>query len=140
MFCLKYLLECTLTYCVDFVYVLGFVLESILNLSAIVGIFFIYIYIVALCYTRVYIVLYSVDFMYKVCVASICVVLEFTLSCIASILCALFNVYGILEYTLLYIVSILCTLFVLHQFVLKCTLSCNVSILLICVLVLYNLA
>ena len=102
--------------------------------------FFFYIYIVALCYTRVYIVLYSVDFMYKVCVASICVVLEFTLSCIASILCALFNVYGILEYTLLYIVSILCTLFVLHQFVLKCTLSCNVSILLICVLVLYNLA
>ena len=101
------------------------------NLSAIVGIFF--VYIVDLCCTRVYIVLYSVDFMYKVCVASICVVLEFTLSCIASILCALFNVYGILEYTLLYIVSILCTLFVLHQFVLKCTLSSNVSILLICV-------
>ena len=136
MFCLIYLLECTLPYCVDFVYVLGFVLECIICLL----LWEFCLYIVDLCCTRVYIVLYSVDFMYKVCVASICVVLEFTLSCIASILCALFNVYGILEYTLLYIVSILCTLFVLHQFVLKCTLSCNVSILLICVLVLYNLA
>ena len=73
------------------------------------------LYCVDLCCTGVYIVLYSVDFMYMVCVASICVVLEFTLSCIASILCAMFTVYVILEYTLLYIVSILCTLFVLHQ-------------------------
>ena len=137
MFCLKYLLECTLPYCVYFVYVLGFVLECIICLLLWK---FLFLYVVDLCCTRVYIVLYSVDFMYKVCVESIYVELEFTLSCIASFSCALFNVYGILEYTLLYIVSILCTLFVFHQFVLKCTLSCNVSILLICIFVLYNLA